>query len=163
MKRFLKLTAFPCLTVLATALFLSWKHFDISHWPQTQATIISSDVEWVGVGGNKGYYHPAIKYNYAVQGQIYVSSRYEFCEFGIDYPPIFGGTKADAQKLIVNFPEGQSRPVFYNPSNPAFAVLRPGLNSQYVGTYLLGYFVCSVGAQMWALRILRWRKQKEKR
>jgi hypothetical protein len=95
-------------------------HADASKkWPTIPGTIVSSSME--RVPENKRRYRAEVRYRYRVKGKDYESSR------------IFWGGNEGRQKhmtsVVAAYPAGGSVPVYYDPQNPAEAVLDPTQNT----------------------------------
>ena len=102
---------------------------DAGRWPQTQGTVVSvmvrTDSHHAGSPAiteeqreRRRRYFPSISYRWEVDGKTYHGSRYRL------------GTTAEkhkqreqAQAAAANYRIGASIPVFYDPENPAEAVL----------------------------------------
>ncbi|MBI3241398.1 MAG: DUF3592 domain-containing protein [Chloroflexi bacterium] len=89
-------------------------------WPTTTGTVLSSSVELRrSRSGRSGYslsHYPVVVYDYEVRGQRYQGNRIGFSEIGT-------GWAGPAQQKIAGYPVGGAVRVFYNPQNPAEAVL----------------------------------------
>jgi uncharacterized membrane protein len=89
-------------------------------WPATAGTVLSASVELRrSRSGRSGYsmsHYPVVVYDYEVRGQRYQSSRIGFSEIGT-------GWAGPAQQKIARYPAGGTVQVYYNPLNPADAVL----------------------------------------
>ena len=90
-------------------------------WPSVQGQVVGSHVQagWSedSDGDRHRSYSGEVTYTYPVNGQAYTSSQVSF------------GTKAShgkpepAQAMVNAYPAGRGGPVYYNPGNPAEAVL----------------------------------------
>jgi len=67
-------------------------------------------------------YMPQVKYTYSVTGNTYQGSH---IGFGV---PI-SGFESSAKKVVARYRTGATRTVFYNPQNPAQAVLERNMES----------------------------------
>ena len=144
MKRLLKMMLFPVAILALTAAVFGWWHFCILHWPRTSATVLSSSVQWIPTGGLRGYHKPSISFQYSVAGQTYTSTQYET---GQDYWSLIGRT-VDAEQAVQRFPAGVKTTAYYDPGDPSYAVLHPGLPFGFVAVGLFLVLVFSVGVQM---------------
>lgn len=98
------------------------------NWPQTEGTIISTQVKSSRVrvrrGSSSGYrmttrYEPQVIYRYLAHGNRYESKRLHFGDtVGYSGP-------GPAEKILTRYPVGTSITVYYNPDNPAEATLSP--------------------------------------
>ncbi len=91
------------------------------NWPSTDGRITSCEVvlehtDW----------HVTLKYSYAVGGQKYEGTRYSSTG---DY---FSRDESEAREIANSYPVGQWIAwIYYNPDDPADAVLIPGMNYMY--------------------------------
>ncbi len=112
-----------------------------STWPTTQAIVLHSDIVEeqsrnatgkVAVG-----FQVKVEYEYHVNGQLLSSNRVTFGN------PVFPYMEASNYKE--QFKEGNQVPVYYNPDNPAEAILAPrsivGLLSPIPGIFLVAIAV----------------------
>ncbi len=131
--------------------FLGWQ--DVARglastgWPQATGVVQSSTVEREDSDGDAVQGNAArvkIVYAYTVRGQNYRASRFSF---GDGVPD----SDAIAEGLVSQYPVGQTVTVYYSPSDPAVAVLRPGASwSSWLPLLLGGAFffaglVCLIG------------------
>jgi len=91
------------------------------NWPATTGKIIASGIEprrsHSSSGGYSTSYYPVVQYQYQVEGRTYLSNRITFGgEVG------YGWTNM-AQKQVDHYPPGANVAVFYDPNDPAVAVL----------------------------------------
>jgi hypothetical protein len=88
-------------------------------WPTASAEILSSDI--VGTRNRKGgeTFSPRVTYRYDVAGITHESDR---VQFGGDVSMSNIGW---AQGIVERFPKGARVEAYYDPDNPAFAVLDP--------------------------------------
>lgn len=106
-------------------------------WLPASGTILSSRVETHRSRDSKGNtrvsYRPVVNYQYHVMGQSFDGNRIGFSSGS------YGSAKAE--KLIASYPEGAQVNVFYDPSDPAKAVLETkdlsGSTLTIVGVILL--------------------------
>lgn len=90
-------------------------------WPATTGKVLAAGIEpRTGRSGSSGYstsYYPVVQYEYTVNGQRYLGNRITFGgQVG------YGWTNM-AQNQIANYNPGSSVAVFYDPNEPANAVL----------------------------------------
>jgi hypothetical protein len=117
---------FALATVLTALIALSDYRASLAaaRWPRTQARILSSAAESRRVLTNRGggstmvVWSPLVEYSYQANGREYYSSR---VSFGAD----FAGDRALAEKTVARYPIGSGVAVYYDPANPASAVLEP--------------------------------------
>ncbi len=101
-----------------------------SSWPEVPGTILTSHV--VAHQGRGVSYSPEATYRYSVNSVSYESSRIWLSGFGND--------QNWAERVAARYPVGASVSVFYRPSNPALAVLVPGITEHmlfYAGFILV--------------------------
>lgn len=90
-----------------------------STWPTVQGQIVHSEVVWLR--NQKGLVYDAdITYHYAVNGQQYAGTLVSILEYQ--------GDSHSMSEIVRGYPEGAPVTVHYDPANPAYAVLEPGLN-----------------------------------
>ena len=103
-------------------------------WPSTQGQIESTEIKQNTSTDSDGYtsttYKPLIMYSYSVMGQPYQSDRIAF-----GFTQSYGKT-AKAQEVLNKYPLNAPVNVFYDPDNPAEAVLERKVGSKAVGLVL---------------------------
>ncbi|HET9906292.1 MAG TPA: DUF3592 domain-containing protein [Anaerolineales bacterium] len=120
---------------LGIIFFLRRKMAAVSQWPSTMGTVNSSYLERrsSSEGGSTNY--PVVQYSYQIGGQSYQSSK-------LAPGPDVGGTGAG--KVVARYPAGAQVMVFYNPQNPADAVLERKAPAQWLMWLLLIVFDCAL-------------------
>jgi hypothetical protein len=115
--------------------FMRRKMAAVSQWPSTMGTVVMSRIEQrsSSEGGYTDY--PVVQYSYQVGGQAFQSLK-------LAPGPEVGGT--GARKVVARYPAGAQVMVFYNPQNPAEAVLERKAPAQWLMWLLLGVFDCSL-------------------
>jgi hypothetical protein len=107
-------------------------------WPSTRAEIISAEIK-TGSGGPRNSstrYTPHITYRYTVEGKSYTSNRAAF---------VYSSSSDKAQAFIRRFPPGAQTPAYYDPADPANAVLvREGYGTLWIFV-AFGTLFASVG------------------
>jgi Protein of unknown function (DUF3592) len=96
--------------------------YNSTHWPRTDGVITSASVEQHQASGrhHHGYVYAAnISYDYKVAGVAYTGTRLRF--------GMVESSAGNAQAIVDKYPPGRQVPVFYSPSDPASAVLQPGI------------------------------------
>lgn len=91
-------------------------HYAKLYFAQTQGVVLASRIK-VSHGDKGDTMAPRIKYRYSVDGKQYIGDRYDFA----------GGSSSDgsyAHKAVQENPLGKQVPVYYDPANPASAILR---------------------------------------
>jgi uncharacterized protein DUF3592 len=122
------------------------------YWPTTEGIIISSHVTEECCNSYTEGWYPQISYRYSVNQQEYTSNRIELVYVAIQW----GGS---IQSIVEKYPVGQKVSVYFNPNNPAEAVLEPGLGT----AVLLVWMVFAAGSFPVFLGILRVWKERNKR
>lgn len=126
--------------ILLNAIFLGIIFFTrrkmaaISGWPSTMGTIQNSFIDWRSDSDSGRTAYPVVQYSYQVGAQTYQSRKYA-------PGPEIGGTGAD--KVVARYPAGAQVMVFYNPQNPAEAVLERKAPAQWLFWLLLVIFDCT--------------------
>jgi hypothetical protein len=84
------------------------------HWPTTTGEVLVSTIDYRR--GNRGGRtpYPRVTYTYQVEGKPYQSQR-------IYFGGVIGGSLMTG--VVKKYPAGAQAPVYYNPENPADAVL----------------------------------------
>jgi len=121
-------------TILVFDGYLGWtacRQIRAQNYPTAAGVVTHSEVE--GHGGRHGNYSPNVQYKYAVAGKTYSSNRYRF---GDVY-----AVEGKAHQIVAEYPVGKQVPVYYNPDNPADALLQPGVDGGdlFLATFLLPF------------------------
>ena len=90
-------------------------------WPSTTGTVVESTIKEHSSYDTDDHtqrttFSPYVKYTYTVMGTAYESHKMSF-------GAARSGSYKFAQELITAYPAGSSVPVYYDPNNPADAVL----------------------------------------
>ena len=143
-----RITNKSLLTLIAGCLILVWGFFLSSiptmivsqGWPATEGVIISCIRQGTSFKEYDGDFHTETKvfinYRYSVKGIIYSSSTVNAIEYPLSLYPI---TFAD------RYPTGKAVVVYFNPENPAQAVLEPGFVLVTEAVNLYSFLVSTVG------------------
>ncbi len=127
-------------------------------WPSTQGTISATNIRRYNDEGTIRF-APEIDYAYTVAGKSYKSSgiRAEVFVSFLD--------EDEAKRFLRNYAAGTEVPVFYDPENPAKAVLQPISAPVLHMVTIMGAISCSFAAMMYyfAFRRLRKRHRRLKR
>ena len=109
-----------------------------SQWPSTPGTITYSHIRVVRIRRSRGYLGD-IQYRYRVGATDYVGSRMSFARNHV--------AAAEAwQNALAAYPVGKTVPVYYDPQNPASAVLEPGLVGELNLLYKMDlFFIAAFG------------------
>ena len=107
----------------------------VSQWPSTMGAVMMSTIERrsSGEGGYTDY--PVVQYFYQINGQAYQSMK-------LAPGPEVGGS--GARKVVARYPAGAQVMVFYDPQNPADAVLEKKAPAQWLMWLLLVIFDCAL-------------------
>jgi Protein of unknown function (DUF3592) len=129
--------------VFLTILFFMRRRMAIvSQWPATMGNVIMSTIE--RRSSENGYTdYPVVQYSYQVGKQAYQS-------YKLAPGPEVGGT--GARKVIAKYPAGAQVMVFYDPQNPAEAVLERKAPAQWLMWLILAIFdvtLCGVIPILW--------------
>ena len=92
------------------------------NWPHVEGTVLHSNVQTEESDRRSISYHAKVTYAYSVQGRSYENARVGFGDYGT-------GDTADAEEIVAKYPQSSTVTVFYNPNNPAEALLEPGLTT----------------------------------
>ncbi len=92
-------------------------------WPTTEGEILETWVSERSDSENDEYV-PAVRYRYTVAGQTYTGER-------LRAAPVSAGTRRGAEQMLAPYFKGAVVRVYYNPQNPAEAVLEPGVTRSF--------------------------------
>jgi hypothetical protein len=127
---------------LTIIFFMRRRMATVSQWPATMGNVIMSSIE--RRSSEDGYTdYPVVQYSYQVGGQAYQS-------YKLAPGPEVGGT--GARKIIAKYPAGAQVMVFYDPQNPAEAVLERKAPAQWLMWLILAIFdvtLCGVIPILW--------------
>lgn len=141
-------------TIVYLALVLSAFYFSFvtmpkavnsNDWPQAQGEVVSSELvqrSRTHRSGKRITVHSAkVNYVYHVDGKPFASHQLKWADR-------HGSSQVEAD-MLSQYPAGASVTVFYNPDNPAEAVLQKGISLDHIliGVFLLG----SIGVMGWAM------------
>ncbi|MCI0396561.1 MAG: DUF3592 domain-containing protein [Chloroflexi bacterium] len=96
-------------------------------WPTAQGQVVSSEVTVSTSSEGGDSYNPQVTFVYAVNDQQYQDDTIKFGETSY-------GNRNRAQEVADKYPVGATVTVYYDPSDPATAVLEPGVSG---GSYLI--------------------------
>jgi hypothetical protein len=127
---------------LTILFFMRRRMATVSQWPATMGNVIGSSIE--RRSSEDGYTdYPVVQYSYQVGGQAYQS-------YKLAPGPEVGGT--GARKVVAKYPAGAQVMVFYDPQNPAEAVLERKAPAQWLMWLILAIFdvtLCGVIPILW--------------
>ncbi len=92
------------------------KQAAVKSWPTAIARVLISRLKTSQSSDNSTMYQPYVQYRYTVQGKEYTHDRYELIDSS-------SNLKNHEEKKLAAYPVGAQVPVFYNPADPADAVL----------------------------------------
>jgi len=121
---------------LGVIFFMRRKMAAVSQWPSTMGTVIASYLERRRSSSDSGSTnYPVVQYSYQVSGQAYQRAK-------IAPGPEVGGSGAG--KVVARYPAGAQVMVFYNPQDPADAVLERKAPAQWLMWLILVIFDLSL-------------------
>lgn len=127
--------------ILGYARSMSAKAKESLSWPSTDGEISHSAVLYQTSTnpstGNTSTYKPDIAYRYKVHDRSYSSSRIALMDLA--------SSPRYAQNIVDRYPDNSSVQVYYNPANPAEAVLEPGESSGLSVLYIAGWLFAVAG------------------
>lgn len=110
-------------------------------WPTTEGEVAHSAIlyqtETSTTTGNASTFKADVVYRYKVHGVSYTSSKIAFLDLA--------STTNRAQTLVIRYPDNSTVQVYYNPANPAEAVLEPGDASGVTFLYVFGSLFAAAG------------------
>ena len=119
---------------LGVIFFMRRKMAVVSQWPSTLGTVMMSRTETRSSG--EGYTdYPVVQYSYQVGGRAYQNMK-------LAPGPEVGGS--GARKVVAKYPAGAQVMVFYDPQNPAEAVLERNAPAQWLMWLILAIFDCAL-------------------
>jgi hypothetical protein len=123
-----------------------------THWPSVPGKVLRAEIRPVEAFREKKQkvllYAADVAYRYTVDGKEHIA--------GTIRPDLQSQpTTAEAERLIELYPVGKNVAVYYNPANPADAVLEPGRNPQTISLLVCGIALTIVSGIMVAIRFLR--------
>ncbi len=119
-------------------------------WPSVTGHVVSTQVRTDHSQTDRGLsaaerartqrYYPDIHYRWSVDGQVYSGSRYRL---GTSHEKF--DSREQAEAAAARFPAQSTLPVYYDPRNPAQAVLDPGASVGVYAPLPLGLLFLGVG------------------
>jgi hypothetical protein len=110
-----------------------------AQWPQAKGVITVSRLE-VSYYRQRKAFRALIQYRYRVGDTSYSSAQLSFNKY-------HAAPSAAWQGVLDTYPVGKPVDVFYDPQNPAFAILEPGLNEGLGFAYhMVLFFIASFAA-----------------
>lgn len=120
---------------LGVIFFMRRKMAAVSQWPSTMGTVIASYLERRRSSDSGSTNYPVVQYSYQVSGQAHQGAK-------IAPGPEVGGSGAG--KVVARYPAGAQVMVFYNPQDPADAVLERKAPAQWLMWLILAIFDLSL-------------------
>lgn len=118
--------------ILAIIFFMRRKVAAVSQWPSTAGTVLGSRLERRRSSGRSGStIYPLVQYSYRVMGRDYQGNV-------IAPGPELGGS--GAPRVVERYPISSQVTVFYDPENPADAVLEKKAPAMFWLLFLVGLF-----------------------
>ncbi len=117
-------------------------------WPSVQGQVQNVSVVKNSTSGTQGSYHYAVTYVYQVDGRPYTGDRYSLGQgsrASQRYPSRSEARTASRR----NYPMGSPVDVYYDPADPASAVLKAGPNWATFGPLLIGLIFIPGGIFLW--------------
>jgi Protein of unknown function (DUF3592) len=108
------------------SLWLRLRSHQCSQWPSVKGEVTESYVDDAHLDMTK----PVLRYRYQVAGQAYVGFRASFSGYGV--------SRVAMRAVVKPYPKGSTVRVFYNPKNPASAVLDSTAQSDWLYWLMFG-------------------------
>lgn len=147
LRRFLM---FVGVVVWIVAIYTAARELETARWPSVPGEVTSTDIKrhvhsHEG-GGTRYSYAPVVAYRYRVRGVQYESDRLSACEVA--------GRESYARRRRAEYGPGAKVTVYYDPEDPASAVLERGLSWVTFLVFALGIMLLAavVGIHLY----LRW-------
>jgi len=113
------------MAALGHGLWLAWLATSSRRWPTARGLILEAMVESRRVAPADMQvpekHRAAVRYRYSVRGEDFEGVRITFGDF------IWTELRPVAKRLVADLAPGTVVPVYYDPSQPQRAVLRPGM------------------------------------
>jgi hypothetical protein len=114
------------LVALAHGVWMAWVATSSRGWPTAPGQILEARVESRRIApadlGVPEKHRAAVRYRYTVHGEDFEGTRVSFGDF------IWTQFRLSAARLVAELDPGAVVAVYYDPSQPKRAVLRPGIN-----------------------------------
>jgi len=113
---------------LPQAIYYAERGWESASWERHRGTITTSYTKIVR-SRNRSRRETRMVYSYSADGRTYEDDRIRFA-LGNGYPPYaYLSTASRAMTLVADHPRGSSVDVYYDPRDPSYSVLRPGLDA----------------------------------
>ncbi len=110
----------------------------VHSWRPVEAVILSKELQ-VNRHGESDTYKPLIEYRYEVDGQTYTSKRYDIIDAA-------SSARAGKERILERYEVGETVTAYYDPDNPAEAVLTREVSLEFVVFIILGLWFSGAGA-----------------
>ena len=130
--------------LILTAAQLKNGHRSLS-WPFIGGMVDSSEITHYRRDGGGTTHVPVVVYRFTVGTNTYTSNR-------IKVAPVGTGKYSDAKQIIDKYPAGSEVRVYYDPNNPEFGLLEPGISGRSWIGILGGVLFSGVGVGIWTFR-----------
>ena len=121
-------------------------------WTETTCTVLSSQVA-ESSDSDGTTYRPEIVYVYTVDGRPYQADRYDFAG-------VWSSGRSGKEEIVAGYPPGARVACWYDPNEPAQAVLFRGFAPSYLfGLFPLIFLLVGGGGLVWVLRSRRQARQ----
>jgi hypothetical protein len=120
-------------------------------WPSVNGKVADIIVVPKLNAKNRMRYHGRARYQYSVGGKEYTSERTSFGEDPRN-------TEEEAIDAMARFRPGKIVPVYYNPRDPAIAVVIPGMFAHQIAAVLMLVGLSVLGIGVCARSFVRWLK-----
>ena len=123
-----------------------------AHWPTTTGKILEASLyqsnTWNDHFGTEGTYIPKLRYSYKVDGVTYEGHNQTLSAgvFTFFFDKV---SRAEAHAVIDPYNTGDVVTVYYDPADPAMAVLRPGASTESKWSVVTGVFLFCVAGWRW--------------
>jgi hypothetical protein len=121
-------------------------------WPQTEGSIVKSEVKIVKDAGTS--YLPDIHYTYKVDGKDYVSDQLIFGK------SVQFGKLSLAEDYCKTYPINSNHKIFYNPLKPDESILESGVHIRHYFDFILPIFCFGLGIGLFYLLFLKDKKKE---
>jgi hypothetical protein len=122
--------------LVALSLWLRTRSAQSRQWPSVEGTVLESRVD----DAHLEFMKPVLRYRYAVDGRSYLGFRVAFSGYGI--------SRQAMASLIRPYAAGQPVRVYYDPGNPASAVLDNRGRSDWMYWLLFGLGFCALAVYL---------------
>lgn len=137
----------PFLLVGVITLFIglrgAWRAQASTDWPVAYGEVRSSKVDQHSDSDGTTY-HAEVLYHFVVDGVEYLGNQVAFGDYGSSNP-------SHAQKIVNQYPAGETFAVSYHPDDPEVSVLDPGVKMQVWLLPGFGLIFFAIGSVVWVM------------